>query len=97
VAVIPADFAWHDVGDFQSLSALLPMDDASGNQIMGDGDVISQDAAGNLVMPYHGRLVALLGVDDLVVVDTADVLLIAARSRSQMVGQMAEMARELGF
>jgi mannose-1-phosphate guanylyltransferase len=97
VAVIPANFAWHDIGDFTTLGSLLPAEDDAGNKVLGSGDVINLDTAGNIVIPSSGRLVALLGVDDLVVVDTPDALLITARSRAQMVGKLVDVARELGL
>ena len=48
--------------------------------------VVTESSAGGIVVPASGRLVACLGVDDLVVVDTADALLVTTRARSQEVG-----------
>lgn len=97
VAVVPGTFAWHDIGDFATLSSLLPDVDNSGNQVVGSGEVLQVDTGGNLVFPVSGRIVALLGVDDIVVVDTKDALLITSKSRAQQVGKLVEEARNAGL
>jgi mannose-1-phosphate guanylyltransferase len=79
VAVVPGTFGWDDVGDFGAVGTVLP--DAP-VQVLGEGEVLATDSTG-VVAADSGRLVALLGVDDVVVVDTADVLLVAHRSRAQ--------------
>lgn len=97
VAMIPGDFGWDDVGDYNSVAALLASADENNLKIMGEPDkVISLDSAGDVVAPQAGRTIALLGVDDLVVVDTPDALLIAPRARSQEVRRMVEHVRRLG-
>ncbi|OCH92499.1 mannose-1-phosphate guanylyltransferase [Obba rivulosa] len=97
VAVVPATFGWDDVGDFSSLSDLLP---AESNQprILGDsGLVLTEQAAGGIVVPGSGRLISLLGVDDLVVVDMPDTLLVTTRARSQEVKRLVKKCRETGW
>jgi len=96
VAVVPATFAWDDIGDFATLSTLLPSDDA-GNQTLGTGDVVRIEAGGTLVIPNSGRVITLLGVDDIVVVDTDDALLITTRSRAQQVGKIVTELQNAGF
>jgi len=78
-AVVPLDAGWSDVGSWSALHELLVGDEA-GNVLR--GDVCTLDASGNLVFA-GGRAVALLGVDDLVVIDGGDELLIMKRDRSQ--------------
>jgi mannose-1-phosphate guanylyltransferase len=97
VAVVPANFAWDDIGDFATLSSLLPAIDDAGNKILGDGEVLRIDAGGTLVIPQSGRVIALLGIDDIVVVDTKDALLITAKSRAQQLGKVVELARDAGL
>jgi mannose-1-phosphate guanylyltransferase len=95
VAVVPGPFGWDDVGDFASLHGLLP-NDASRPAVLGDEAlVLSCDATG-LVVPAAGRTVALLGVQDLVVVDTPDVLLVTTRQRAQDVKKVVEALRQRG-
>lgn len=89
VAVVPGGFGWDDIGDFNSIAALLPSSNRQNIKILGEADLVSYiDSAGDVVVPAAGRTIALLGVDDLVVVDTPDALLIAPRARSQDVKTM---------
>jgi mannose-1-phosphate guanylyltransferase/mannose-6-phosphate isomerase len=85
-AVIPADFEWSDVGSWSALWDLAEKD-ASGNASR--GDVQLQDTRGSLVFGDR-RLVATLGVEDLIIVDSDDALLVANRSRSQEVREVVE-------
>lgn len=100
VGTVPGDFGWSDVGDFHTLAEALPAD-AAGNVVVGavaddKAEVILRDSTGTVVVPLSGRLVAALGVSDLVVVDTPDALLICPRSRAQDVKQLVDELRELG-
>lgn len=92
VAVVPGDFEWHDIGDWNGLADLLSADE-SGNVGLGSGARLSFDDSGTLVAAAGGRLVATLGLTDLVVVDTPDAVLVAPRSRAQEVRRLVE---ELG-
>jgi mannose-1-phosphate guanylyltransferase/mannose-6-phosphate isomerase len=85
-AVIPADFAWSDVGSWSALWDLAEKD-AAGNASR--GDVQLQDTRDSLVFGAE-RLIATLGVDGLIIVDTDDALLVADRSRSQEVREVVE-------
>lgn len=94
VAVVPGNFAWEDIGDYSALAEMLaPIDDEQ-NRVVGAGDVFTIEAGGNVVIPQSGRVVALLGVDDVVVVDTPDALLITTRSRAQQVKEVVDAIRE---
>ena len=85
-AVIPAAFEWSDVGSWSALWELAERD-ASGNAVR--GDVQLQETRDSLVYGER-RLVATLGVDDLIIVDSDDALLVADRSRSQEVREVVE-------
>jgi mannose-1-phosphate guanylyltransferase len=92
---VPGEFAWDDIGDFRSLSEVLG--DAAGDvRVLGDADLVSADAATGLVVPGSGRLVALVGVDDVVVVDTPDALLVTTRAHAQEVKAIVDRLRETG-
>ena len=87
VSGIPApDFGWNDVGSWNAVYELLPRD-AHGNVTAGES--ICLDAHDNFV-DARGKMVALLGVDDLVVVDTPDALLVTTRQRAQQVGEVVK-------
>lgn len=81
-----ADFGWNDVGSWNAVYELLPRDTA-GNALAGES--VSIDAMNNFV-DARGKLVALIGVKDLIVVDTEDALLVADRSRAQQVGEVVK-------
>jgi mannose-1-phosphate guanylyltransferase len=88
VAVVPARFAWSDVGSWGELYEVLPHD-GSNNVLRGRH--LALDTRGSLVYSEgDGRTVVALGVEDLVVVDTPDVLLICPRSRTQEVKRLVE-------
>jgi mannose-1-phosphate guanylyltransferase len=94
LVTLEADFAWSDVGSWADLRDVLPHD-ADGNAISGDGMVV--DGAGNVVFSSAaGRLVAVVGVDDLVVVDTPDALMVIPRSRVQDVKRLVAHLRQVG-
>ena len=79
-AVLPVDIGWNDVGSWSALWEVSPQD-ADGNAT--HGDVIAIDSRNSYA--YARRLVALVGVDDLVVVETDDAVLVARKDRVQQV------------
>lgn len=98
LAVVPGDFGWSDVGSWQSAWELAPKD-AHGNAVP-DGAVVV-DARGNLVRllgdaAATGKKVALVGVSDLVVVDTGDALLVMPRDRAQDVRHAVDALKARG-
>jgi mannose-1-phosphate guanylyltransferase len=97
VAVIPGDFGWDDIGDFNSVAALLPSVNERNLKVMGDTDqVVCLDSAGDVVAPMSGRTIVLLGVNDMVVADTPDALLIAPRARSQEIKSVVSHLQDEG-
>lgn len=78
-AVLPVSYPWSDVGSWDAVCDVL-VRDGNGNTIVGDATI--EDGRGNLVHS-EGRLTALIGVDDMVVVSTPDCLLVAAKSRAE--------------
>ncbi len=84
ILMIPADFPWDDVGTWAALRHHFPADE-NGNVAV--GDFAALDARGNTVYS-PGRLTALLGVDDLIVVHTENATLICRRDRADEVKKM---------
>jgi mannose-1-phosphate guanylyltransferase len=80
VAVVPGDFGWSDVGSWTSAWELAPHDDAD-NAVF--GDVVAIDTRGSYLRSTSGKVVAVVGLEDVVVVDTKDALLVLPRSRAQ--------------
>jgi mannose-1-phosphate guanylyltransferase len=97
VAVVPGRFTWDDVGDFASLASLLPDVEAlAGLKVLGEVDlVLARDATG-VVIPGSGRTVAVLGLDDIVVVDTPDAVLVTTRARAQDVKVLVDQLKATG-
>lgn len=92
VAVVPADIGWSDVGSWAAAWELASRD-AAGNASRG-GPALFVDASGNLAVVPRDRVVALLGVSDLVVVETQDALLVCPRDRAQDVRQIVQELEE---
>jgi mannose-1-phosphate guanylyltransferase len=88
VMMVPAAFGWSDVGSWSALPEVLAAD-AQGNVIASAADSVAINASGNVVH-CSSRLVALVGVDDLVVVDTGDALLITRRDCAQDVRKVVD-------
>jgi len=82
VATIPSDFGWSDIGSWAELWQLATDRDPDDNVWRGDGRVLAAESSRNLVYA-EGRTVALVGVDDLVVVETGDAVFICPRERAQ--------------
>lgn len=98
VAVVPGSFSWDDVGDWDSLAALLPVP-SHGPAVVGgleaDGTVVAPDSTG-VVVPASGRAVAVVGLEDVVVVDTPDAVLVTTRARAQQVKSVVDALRAAG-
>lgn len=93
VAVIPVDLGWSDVGSWAALYDLLPKGERE-NAVVGRH--LSPDTQRSLVYSPH-RLVATLGLEDFIVIDTDDVLMIAPRSRAQDVKRLVDMLKADGL
>jgi len=92
---LPADFGWNDLGSWASLHEHLGEAD-SDNVMDGNTDgLVAIESKGNYVYA-PGKMVTLLGVDGLVVVETADALLITTRDRSQDVSKVVRAVHESG-
>lgn len=93
VLVIPGDFGWSDLGSWDTLWEVSQKDE-NGNAVR--GGFIGVDAADSLIQST-GKLVALVGVKDLLVVETKDALLICRRGRSQDVRKIVEALEKRGL
>jgi mannose-1-phosphate guanylyltransferase len=95
VATVPSSFGWDDIGDFDSLATLLDSPDAAPT-VLGDGDLVRAIDSTGLVVPGSGRTVAVIGLDDIVVVDTPDALLVTTRARAQDVKGIVTALKDAG-
>jgi mannose-1-phosphate guanylyltransferase len=90
IGTLPLDCGWSDLGSWEALAEVLPAD-AQGN--WSRGETVAADAQGNLLVSDDFGVVAVLGVSGLVVVRTADAVLVCPKERSQDVRRLvAELA-----
>ena len=90
--VIPLDAGWSDVGAWDTLWQVLPKD-LSGN--VSQGDVLLHECHNTLALS-EGRLIACVGVSDLVVVETADAILVAHKDKTQDVKKIVDSLKKQG-
>jgi len=87
IAVVPADFGWSDVGSFAALSDVRTTDHL-GN--VAEGDALVIDGRNNVVVAAGKRPVAVVGIEDVIVVDAGDAVLVCRRDRAQDVRKAVE-------
>lgn len=95
VAVVPGDFEWHDVGDFAAIAQLQSEGKQNHLAVLGSARVLSDSSSGILVSET-GRLVALIGLEDVIVVDTPDALLVTSKEHAQKVKSLVDVLRQSG-
>jgi mannose-1-phosphate guanylyltransferase len=98
VATVPGDFGWADIGDFHAVGEVLAgptstVVDDNDNIILAEpkqAPVLLRDTARSVVVAQSGRLVATLGLQDSVVVDTPDAVLVCRRDRAQDIKSLVD-------
>lgn len=95
VAVVPCDMGWSDVGSWAAVYEMLPHD-GKGNARMACKDLVGIQSGCNLVHAPN-KLVATIGIEDLVIVDTPDALLILPRKHAQRVSELVKLLRARGL
>ncbi|MFJ1252795.1 mannose-1-phosphate guanylyltransferase/mannose-6-phosphate isomerase [Cupriavidus sp. CuC1] len=90
--VTAAGLGWNDIGSWTALAELAKAD-ANGNALF--GDVLTEDVSNSYVRAEH-RMVAAVGVKDLVIVETADAILVAHRNKAQDVKKIVEQLNRSG-
>lgn len=95
LVLIPGDFGWDDVGDWKVVYD-LEKKDLAGNVVIGDDPtrkILAINSQNNLIHA-DGKLVAILGVNDMVVIDTPEILMIIPQSRTQEVKKLVDRLKE---
>lgn len=92
VAVVPGAFGWDDVGDFASLASILGTDRL---QVLGDDALVTAIDASGLVATAD-RQICVLGLEDVVIVDTGDALLVTSRDQAQRVKDVVAALKASG-
>jgi mannose-1-phosphate guanylyltransferase len=93
VAVIPVDIGWKDIGNWDSLLSLLPTD-MHGNILIGPH--IGIDTHDTLAFGEN-RLIATIGVHDMIIVDAGDAILVCPRGREQDVRELVVQLKQEGY
>ncbi len=91
-AVVPTDIGWNDIGAWSALWE-VGAKDGSGNVVRGD---VYLDGVGNSLVRAESRMVAAIGVDNLLIVETPDAVLVADKSRAQDVKKVVEQLKAAG-
>lgn len=99
LVLIAGDFGWDDIGEWKVVYD-LGKKDLAGNVVIADGDgqsvkTLTIESQNNLIH-VGDRLVALIGVNDMIVVDTGEIVMVAPKSRSQDVKKLVERLKEEG-
>ena len=89
-AVIPADIGWSDVGSWSAVWDILDHD-AAGNAT--EGPVVMLDSRNSLVRSEKSVLTTVIGLDDIIVVSTADAVLVSSRSKAEQVKALVEQLK----
>lgn len=96
MVVIPAEFEWDDVGDFASLAKLNTDGRPNDLAILGENARVLADAASGIVVSQTERVISLIGVKDIVVVDTPDALLVTTTEHAQRVKSVVDALKVSG-
>ena len=91
-AIVACNIGWSDIGSWNALGDLVPKD-ANGNSL--EGETYLHNVS-NTFIQASGRLIAAVGVDNLIIIDTPDALLVAHKEHSQDVKQIAGQLKKLG-
>lgn len=93
VLVVPGDFGWNDVGSWDALGAIFPPDD-SGNIVK--AKFLGLDTKNSIVYGNE-RLIATIGIEDLIIADTEDAILVCPKSKAQNVKEIVDLLKEKGM
>jgi mannose-1-phosphate guanylyltransferase/mannose-6-phosphate isomerase len=91
VAVVPVDIGWNDLGSFDSFYDVFQEDE---NANISDEQNIIIDSKNNLIQSYNGKIVAAVGVEDLIIIDNRDALLVCKKDQSQKVKNVVDILRD---
>ena len=90
VAMVESTFDWDDVGEWPAIERHYPKDE-NGNVFKGDG--VALDASDNLTFSEQGHCITLLGVKDLIVVQSGDATMVCHKDKAQ---EVKALAQEIG-
>lgn len=95
VAVVPGKFSWHDVGDFAAIAELQSQGRKNNLAVLGSARVLSDSSSGILVSDTK-RMIAVIGLEDVIIVDTPDALLVTNKENAQKVKALVDSLKATG-
>jgi mannose-1-phosphate guanylyltransferase len=96
LAVVPGSFDWDDVGDFASIAKLHSGGRKNDLAILGENARVLADASSGIVVSTTDRIISLIGVRDIIVVDTPDALLVTTSANAQRVKSVVDALKLSG-
>jgi mannose-1-phosphate guanylyltransferase len=96
LAVVPGSFDWDDVGDFASIAKLHAGGRKNDLAILGENARVLADASSGIVVSTTDRIISLIGVRDIIVVDTPDALLVTTSANAQRVKSVVDALKLSG-
>jgi mannose-1-phosphate guanylyltransferase len=94
IATVPGDFIWDDVGSWSALEKYLPKDER--NNTLNGGKYISVDSR-NCIIDSEAKLIATIGVEDLIIIQSEDVMLVCRKDRDQEVKKLVDNIKKNGW
>ena len=91
ILVIPGDFGWNDIGSWKTVKEIAEKDEF-GNVVKAKH--IGIDTKDCMIIGSEGKIVATIGIEDLIIVDTPDALLICHKDRTQDVKKVVDQLKE---
>lgn len=95
VSVVPGKFSWHDVGDFAAIAELQSQGRKNNLAVLGSARVLSDSSSGILVSDTK-RMIAVIGLEDVIIVDTPDALLVTNKENAQKVKALVDSLKATG-
>ncbi|MFJ3957756.1 mannose-1-phosphate guanylyltransferase [Arthrobacter sp. NPDC090010] len=96
VAVVPGEFGWDDVGDFAAIGRLNNAREVDDVTVLGDEPRVFTEDASGVVVADTKRVIALIGIQDVVIVDTPDALLVTTTEHAQQVKSAVDALKASG-
>jgi mannose-1-phosphate guanylyltransferase len=96
VDVVPGTFRWDDVGDFASVGRLNSAKEVDDVTVLGEGARVFTENSSGVVVTDTKRVIALIGIQDVVIVDTPDALLVTTMANSQRVKAAVDALKASG-
>lgn len=94
LVMVVAKFRWSDLGSWDALGDILPKD-AKNNIVLSDCNCVSLDSSNTLICSYERkRLIAAMGLEDLIIVDTPDALLVCKKEKAQDIKRLVEILKK---